>query len=450
MTPPVRTPPSSSSAAPAADPTPSKRRRITLRLRPRDASTSAAQGTPIQATPPPPRRNASPLTPADRLFLGDSAAQSPVYEPPSPGAFALQSDLWADAAHPPFPLQSPDYTPTSPTAAGLAAALADLDDDQQERHKRRRLAVGLSREAQESRWGEVYWTPPPEPAAGSLDDPPVQPTAPASPVPRAATPVYQRDVQRLTPPRRDQEARTPSPPPPSYHVPTHAELAGWTEQHEVVDLLVRVAEGRYPRDWDVWPGSLAEQRLQRIVMKRLTEGCMPWPSWQCRHCADLGVPCFPSAFANPYGERSRKPRTCTTCYLADRGRCVRNISAYPGIEYLGDGTPSGQPGGRTRVERANLTAVGARGPGWVQSYDRTQDPTSTVAWGVAMGRLYRMANRRLVQPLLRLVETFVTRWDSLYSKRQPHESTTESGGPPDPLEEWVYPTDMDPSNYIDM
>lgn len=225
---------------------------------------------------------------ADRLFLGDTEARSPVYKPPSPGAYALQSELWAAAALTPSPPRSPEYTPASPTAAGLAAALSDMDDDQQERHERRRLAVGLSREAQESLWGEVYWSPSPEPAAGSHDDPSVQPAALASPVPRAATPVYQRDVQRLTPPRRDEEARTPSPPPPSFHVPTHAELAGWTEQYEVVDLLVRVAEGRYPRDWDVEPGSNAEQQLQRIVMKRLTEGCMPWPSWQC--CADLGVP----------------------------------------------------------------------------------------------------------------------------------------------------------------
>lgn len=299
--------PPSPSAAPAAEAPLTKRRRLVLRLRPRGASAPAtelaAPTAPTAPTPPPPRAASaaladdsapSDLAPLEQLFFGDTEARSPEYVPTSPGANAPQSPSRADPVLARSSPPSPAYSPASPTLESMAAGLAELEQEEQERRERRLLAVGLSREAQEDRWGRVYWSPTPSPSPppnvdatdGDLD--PDDPRA--VPPPRAATPVYERVVQPLTPPRRGAERHTPSPPPPERHVPTLAKVAGWSEEYEVIDLLVRVADRRYPRDWDVPEGSHAEQRLQRLVMKRLTEGCMPWPSWQCRHCADLGIP----------------------------------------------------------------------------------------------------------------------------------------------------------------
>ncbi|SYW80383.1 uncharacterized protein UBRO2_03651 [Ustilago bromivora] len=187
---------------------------------------------------------------------------------------------------------------------------------------------------------------------------------------RAVTPVYQPDIQPLTPPPRWIGQRRPSPPPPDRHIPTNGEIAGWAER------------------------------------------------------------CFASAFANPYGERSRIPRACTHCHLAGLGHCERNIPAYPGMEYLGDGTPSMQPRGLHRAERAHLTVADGLGPGVVRSEDRVVDPVSTQGWAAAMRYVWRLANRELVSPLLQVYMIYVEHHDRLLSECQPHESVTEAGGPP--------------------
>lgn len=158
--------------------------------------------------------------------------------------------------------------------------------------------------------------------------------------------------------------------------------------------------------------------------------------------------CFPSAFANPYGERSRLPRVCTHCHLADVGNCVRNVPAFPGMEYPGDGTPTGRS--RQCAERANLSVVGARGPGLTRSYDRVTIPTETFGWTIATRRVFRIRASRLRLPLLRVLLRFSECWHELYSERQPHESVAVSGGPPDPLEEYVYPRDPADVDYVDM
>ncbi|SOV05661.1 uncharacterized protein UDID_06351 [Ustilago sp. UG-2017a] len=257
---------------------------------------------------------------------------------------------------------------------------------------------------------------------------------------RAVTPVYQPDIQPLTRPPRWIGQRRPSPPPPDRHIPTNGEIAGWAERYVVADLVVRVACQYFPLDWEVPARSAAEKRLHRLVMLRLTEGCMPWPSWQCRRCFNLGVPCFASAFANPYGERSRIPRACTHCHLAGLGHCERNIPAYPGMEYLGDGTPSMQPRGLHRAERAHLTVADGLGPGVVRSEDRVVDPVSTQGWAAAMRYVWRLANRELVSPLLQVYMIYVEHHDRLLSECQPHESVTEAGGPPGRITECVRPT----------
>lgn len=246
-------------AAPAAEASSTKRRRLAVRLRSRDAPSPAVEGTAAPppavegtaapATSPSPRRSVSPSLGLDPIY-SDIEAQSPVYAPRSP-------NLYAAAVLARGSPRSPDYSPLSPTEASMAAYLEELRQEDQVAGERYLVAVGLSRDAQIDRWGRVYWRPTPTPSP---------------------------------PPRHEEDVPMPPVAPPSRHVPTHAEIAWWTEQHEVVDLLVRVADGQFPQDWDVPAGSNAEQRLQRLVMKRLSEGCMPWPTWQCRHCADLGVP----------------------------------------------------------------------------------------------------------------------------------------------------------------
>ncbi|SYW81839.1 uncharacterized protein UHO2_00344 [Ustilago hordei] len=189
------------------------------------------------------------------------------------------------------------------------------------------------------------------------------PTPP--PMADEGTPVYRLEVQPLTPPPWWRNCQTPPPPPPDHHLPMNGEIAGWAERFVVADVVARIADQHYPLDWDVPHGSIPEHHLHCLAMLHLTEGCMPWPSWQCRQCFNLGIPCFASVFTNPFGERNRIPHACTHCYLAGLGHCEHDIPAHPGMEYPGDGTPSLQPQGSHQAEQAHLTMAGGDGPGLI-------------------------------------------------------------------------------------
>ncbi|CCF48102.1 uncharacterized protein UHOR_12761 [Ustilago hordei] len=54
-------------------------------------------------------------------------------------------------------------------------------------------------------------------------------------------------------------ARSPTPP------PTADEIAGWAEGFVMANLLMQVADGHYPCDWDVPVRSLAAKRLHRLM-----------------------------------------------------------------------------------------------------------------------------------------------------------------------------------------
>ncbi|KAJ1579278.1 hypothetical protein NDA11_002301 [Ustilago hordei] len=144
---------------------------------------------------------------------------------------------------------------------------------------------------------ELAWSPTPPPAADEVIDMILL-------APQPETLVYWLVVQPLTPPPHWVARWTPPPPPPDCHLPSNGELAGWSVQFVTAELLTWVTDHYYPPDWDIPVGSLPAKRLHCLVMLRLTEGCMPWPSWQCRHCFNLGILCFASAFTNPFGEHT--------------------------------------------------------------------------------------------------------------------------------------------------
>ncbi|SPC65518.1 uncharacterized protein UHOD_11085 [Ustilago sp. UG-2017b] len=133
--------------------------------------------------------------------------------------------------------------------------------------------------------------------------------------------------------------------------------------------------------------------------------------------------------------------------------CKHNIPAHPEMEYPSDGTLSLQPRGSHQVERAHLMVAGGDGPGLVRSDERVGDPVMAPGWITAMRVMWHLPNPDL---------DFVARHNLLYSKRQPHESVTMPGGPPDPLSDWVAPMDEErvicsalapppaPSSYVDI
>ncbi|SYW74705.1 uncharacterized protein UHO2_01571 [Ustilago hordei] len=366
-----RTHSQATTSAPSSDGTtiPARRRWIVVQLRPHERSTSAAK-----SLPPPPAADplASPVvwSPLAPLFLG---MDDDVITPSS-----LPSPLLASAAP---SLMGNDYSPAS-----LEINLYEVDV--------RRPTVEVTTPEHQAAWeAELACSPTPPPTADEVIDVVLDIDCPS-------TPVYQLEVQPLTPPPRWVDRRTPPLPPPNHHLPTNGEIAGWSERFFVAELMAQIADWYLPLDWDVPTGSLPECRLHQLVMLCLTEGCMPWPSWQCRWCFNLGILCFASAFTNPFGERNRIPRACTHCYLAGLGHCEHTIPTHPGMEYPGDGTPSLQQRGSHQAERAHLTVADGNGPGL----------------------------------------SYVERHDHLFSERQPHESMTESGGPPDPIDSWVEPT----------
>ncbi|SOV04982.1 uncharacterized protein UDID_17818 [Ustilago sp. UG-2017a] len=294
----------------SAPPPPPRRRRVVVRLRPCKDSAPAVE-PPISPVPArvadPLASPAAPPSPLEPLFLGmddDTVALShPGSPPPSLGVPAQVGE---------------DYSPVSPPPPNLYEV--DTSRPPQE----------LTTPKHQALWeAELARIPTPPPTVDKVVDAVLAASRPS-------TLVYRLEVQPLTPPHW-RVHQTPPLPPPDHHLPTNGEIAGWSECFVAAALVVQITDWCFPLDWDVPPGSLPECRLQRLAMLHLTEGCMPWPSWQCRRCFNLGIPCFASAFTNPFGEWNRIPRACCHCYLAGLGRCERNIPTHPGMEYPDDG-----------------------------------------------------------------------------------------------------------------
>ena len=86
----------------------------------------------------------------------------------------------------------------------------------------------------------------------------------------------------------------------------------------------------------------------------------------------------------------------------------------------------------------------------------------TCGWVTAMQVIWHFRQPELVSSILRTLQLYVERHDRLYLERQPHKSVAESGGPPDPINSWVAPTEEElvirsslapppaPSSYVDM
>lgn len=116
---------------------------------------------------------------------------------------------------------------------------------------------------------------------------------------------------------------------------------------------------------------------------------------------------------------------CMHCYLAGLGHCKCNIPAHPGMEYLGDETPSLQPCGLHQVKQAHLMVADGDGPGFVRSEERVVDPVMTRGWTATMRVVWHLPNPKLVSSILWALQDFVAHHNCLYSERQPHDTWVE-------------------------
>lgn len=236
-----------------------KRRRIILHLQPRDAPVPEAVLPPSLADP-------APLEP---LFLGID---------PEMCSFSGDDDEVGSSTSPIVPALVPaglgpsgqDYSPTSPPQD-----LYNVDS--------RRPPVDLSTPECQAAWeAELARSPTPPPTTNKVIDAVLASSRPGMPI-------FRPEVQPLTPPRWVGRC-TPPPPLPDQHLPTNGEIASWSERFVVADLVAQIADMYFLWDWDVPTRSLPECRLHCLAMLCLMEGCMPWPSWQCCWCFNLGVP----------------------------------------------------------------------------------------------------------------------------------------------------------------
>ncbi|KAJ1027042.1 hypothetical protein NDA18_003061 [Ustilago nuda] len=242
----------------------SRRRRVVLRLQPREVPAIEAD-PPVTSTSAPVTE--PPVTPVVRsplepLFLG------------------MDDDIVI-----PSPLPSPFITLVVPNPVGNNFSPTSPMIDLYEVNPRHSLVEMTTPEHQTAWEAELARSPTPPPAADEVIDMVLAAS-------RAETPIFRPEVQPLTPPPRWVGHLTPPPPPPDQHLPSNREIAGWAEGYVMANLLSRVVDGYYHRDWEVPTDSLVAKRLHRLVMLRLTKGCAPWPSWQCRCCFNLGVPCI--------------------------------------------------------------------------------------------------------------------------------------------------------------
>ncbi|KAJ1018175.1 hypothetical protein NDA13_006491 [Ustilago tritici] len=276
------------------------------------------------------------------------------------------------------PLPSPYLVPLIPNPVRNDPSLVSPAIDLYEVDSQRAVPEMTTPECQAVWEAELARSPTPPPAADEVIDTVLL-------APQAGTPVYRLVVQPLTPPPRWVARQTP--PPPDRHLPSNGEIAGWSEQFVMAELLTRVTDHYYPPDWDVPVDSLPAK---------------------CLHPA---------------------------LHLHSPARLV---------------------------EWAHLTVVDGYGPGLVWSEERTSDLVWSRGWVTAMQVIWHLHNQELVSSLLHTLQLYVECHDRIYSKRQPHESVAESGGPPDPINSWVTPTVEElviwsslvpppaPSSYVDM
>ncbi|SNX84013.1 uncharacterized protein MEPE_02721 [Melanopsichium pennsylvanicum] len=212
------------------------------------------------------------------------------------------------------------------------------------------------------------------------------------------------------------------------HVPNYLEIALWAESLIAPVLLVFVACGAWPPTWEVLEGSVKAGRLHRLVLLRLTEGCMPWPSWQCARCTKLGIPCFASAFADVLsaGGKGRTPRACVHCHLGGHKKCVRTVRALPTTVYAGDAPPRHLHRGERGVERAHVTGAGGRGLGEVRGIDRDSDGVADPHWAHAMRIIWSASPRSRRVPVLTMIEEYFDRQRRVRSMRSPFEALEPS------------------------
>ena len=77
------------------------------------------------------------------------------------------------------------------------------------------------------------------------------------------------------------------------YVPSLQEIAAWSEAMPLCLFYFRVVTQDLPAPWLICKSNVdneAEHQLRALLMRRMTEGCMPWPLESCKSCHELGIP----------------------------------------------------------------------------------------------------------------------------------------------------------------
>lgn len=125
-----------------------------------------------------------------------------------------------------------------------------------------------------------------------LETPLLSPPAPGMPAyapsPRPGMRVDTPSDRRYTPPEPVPLLQLREPQGP--HAPSWTEVSKWAQCYWAPVLLIEYASRDYPEDWIVTCGDAADRCIRATIMRRLTKGSSPWPTWSCERCATLGVP----------------------------------------------------------------------------------------------------------------------------------------------------------------
>ena len=256
------------------------------------------------------RRSASPVARASQaLDVGPANGPAPTEGPPNSTAVvtAAQPDAVAPApaVEPPSSIVAVPAAADSPVAASPVAAAALSP-----------LFLGLPEGARDSSpltdLPRLESSPPPddvglprleretseerqrryEAELARSETPLASPPAPGTPAyapsPRPGMRVDTPSDGRYTPPEPVPLLRPIEPQGP--HAPSWTEISEWAQRYWAPALLIFYAAGDYPEDWVVTRGDAADRRIRATIMRRLTEGSSPWPTWSCERCETLGIP----------------------------------------------------------------------------------------------------------------------------------------------------------------
>ena len=240
---------------------------------PADSASTVPAAEPVAAVTSPVVVTASAAGPPSSAMEAPAAASSPAAVPSaaaSPAVAAALSPLFLGLAEggresPSLPTVAGSPRPPLSDGVGLPAFERETSEERQ-----RRYEAELAR-------SETPLLSPPAPGMPAY-----------APSPRPGMRVDTPSDGRYTPPEPVPLLRPREPQGP--HAPSWTEVSEWAQCYWAPVLLIEYASGDYPEDWIVTRRDAADRRIRATIMRRLTEGSSPWPTWSCERCATLGVP----------------------------------------------------------------------------------------------------------------------------------------------------------------